>query len=340
MKKLTFLLLFVTTACTAQNTTITGRIGSLPDGAKIELRNAATYLRETAFAETQVADGQFVFTIEMDGPRMLTIDAGPEHGNFDLIATPAETIILTGPTLRDADVAGSQWQQKFTDLTEKPRLDYAAKVKDLSDEERAPLFEEYLNYLKRLTAENSGTFLGPLLIHRFSRNIAPTEAAWEALSESARNSFHGRALRAHLDRLFPKDKPAPAFTLKDRDGREFALTDLLAGKKYLLIDFWASWCLPCRKGIPKLKEYAKKYATDGLAIVNISTDTNRAAWLRALDREQMPWTNLLDAEGKTAAAYGVRGIPTAFLIDADGIIRSDDLSNTTMEQRLREVFGY
>ncbi len=343
MKKLTLLLLLVATACTAHNktTTITVKIESLPDGNTVKLYNHATYIRGAggAVAEAQVTDGQFVFSLDIDEPRQFAVEAGPQYGNYTVIATPGEAITLTGPSFRGVEMTGSQWQQKFNDLTAKPWREYSAKVKDLSDEERAPLLEEHLKYLQRLIAENSDSFLAPLMIYQFSGNIKPTEEMYDALAEDVKNSFHGKHLRAYLDTFLIGD-PAPAFTAKDRDGKEYSLADLLKGNKYLIVDFWASWCAPCRAGIPKMKEFAVKYAGEGLALVNIFTDKDRDAWLQALDEEQMPWTNLHDADGTIKTAYGVNGIPSVFLIGVDGVVIFEKLWGDAIEKELKATFGY
>ncbi|WP_046403004.1 TlpA disulfide reductase family protein, partial [Odoribacter sp. N15.MGS-14] len=124
----------------------------------------------------------------------------------------------------------------------------------------------------------------------------------------------------------------------DADGKEHTLKELLAGHRYLLIDFWASWCGPCRRGIPEVKEFAKKYATDGLAILSISIDEKKDAWEKALKEEQMPWTNLLD-EGYVSKSFGVTTIPSLFLIDAEGKVLFEKLYGDAVRRKLTDILG-
>ena len=91
--------------------------------------------------------------------------------------------------------------------------------------------------------------------------------------------------------------------------------------KYVLIDFWASWCGPCRKAIPEVKTLYTQYKEKGFEVLSISVDTDNAAWRRAMSEEAMPWTQVLSPDkNKTLADFMIIGIPTLYLIDRDGKI--------------------
>ncbi|MCW3073037.1 MAG: hypothetical protein JWP69_106 [Flaviaesturariibacter sp.] len=107
-----------------------------------------------------------------------------------------------------------------------------------------------------------------------------------------------------------------------------------------LVNFWASWCVPCRKEHPLLKKLAGKYGTDKFAIVSVSLDTNPLLWREAIRKEGLNWKQISDGQGwesKAVKAYGVKSVPANFLLDANGIIIAKDVSLTEMEAALEAL---
>ncbi len=117
------------------------------------------------------------------------------------------------------------------------------------------------------------------------------------------------------------DKQAPGFVQPDVNGKTLSLEDFKG--KYVLVDFWASWCTPCRVEIPELKSVYEKYKDKNFTILSISLDKDKEKWMSALTHEQMTWPQLSDLKGdqnSAAKAYKVLGIPANFLIDPNGKI--------------------
>ncbi|WP_208458793.1 TlpA disulfide reductase family protein [Kaistella flava (ex Peng et al. 2021)] len=110
---------------------------------------------------------------------------------------------------------------------------------------------------------------------------------------------------------------------KTRNGEEIKLSDLVAKNKYTILEFWASWCGPCRGEIPNLKKAYAKYHGKGLEILSVSLDSKNAAWIKALDDEKTVWPNI-NIEGEfqnpQVVNYGITGIPASYLIDQNGKI--------------------
>lgn len=113
--------------------------------------------------------------------------------------------------------------------------------------------------------------------------------------------------------------PVPQISYPDPKGKKYDLSGYKG--KVLLIDFWASWCGPCRAAVPKLKELYSKYKSKGFEILSVSIDDSKSAWIKAMDEEKMPWRQLLSTDKEeTMQTFLFSGIPTLYLIDKDGKI--------------------
>lgn len=136
---------------------------------------------------------------------------------------------------------------------------------------------------------------------------------------------------------------APDFTLNDLNGKEVTLSKINA--KYKLVDFWASWCVPCRASFPHLKELYKKYNKDGFEIVGIGTADAEEKWRKAIEEDKTPWMHLNDTGadhqwGRVARQYGVPFLPTTFLMDDNENILLRNPNKEDLDAKLKELFGH
>lgn len=190
----------------------------------------------------------------------------------------------------------------------------------------------------RRFAENDSTWWGPFMrLDTYTFFTAEQKPEYERLPDNVKASFYGQALKEQVAPKGFQGKSYTQFNVVDEKGKSTPSAKIVKGKRYMLIDFWASWCAPCRKEIPNLKECYADFAGKGLEIISISIDRSDAAWKKALQEEKLPWPNGIDREG-IADAYKVRAIPAMFLVDVNtGKIVGENLRGEKLRSKLAEL---
>ncbi|HEX8332385.1 MAG TPA: TlpA disulfide reductase family protein [Segetibacter sp.] len=179
----------------------------------------------------------------------------------------------------------------------------------------------------------SGPFIAPVTI----------EPLYNVLSEKNKNTLAGKDLYRKLDiaKRTAIGKDAPIITQKDTLGNTISLADYKG--KYVLLEFWASWCKPCREENPNLLKTYAKYQQKGFEVLGVSVDESRKSWINAINKDGLTWKNtgdLLSSEKNPAAlAYGVTAIPNNYLIDPTGKIIASNLRGEALEKKLAELIA-
>ncbi|MFN3874933.1 MAG: TlpA family protein disulfide reductase [Flavobacteriales bacterium] len=143
-----------------------------------------------------------------------------------------------------------------------------------------------------------------------------------------------------LANLLPIGSPAPEIRQQTPDGGSFALSELRG--KVVLIDFWASWCRPCRIENPNVKRVYERFRSKGFEILGVSLDRDHAAWVEAIRADGLPWKHVSDLgfwNNAAAQEYGVSSIPYTVLVDREGRVIGKGLRGAELEARLAEVLG-
>ncbi len=164
----------------------------------------------------------------------------------------------------------------------------------------------------------------------------------DRLAPELRNREDMLAVRKRMKELasLVPGKPALEFSLPDTEGNMVALSSLRG--KYVLVEFWASWCGPCRQQVPFLKKSYAAFRGKGFEILGVSLDESREKWIKALHDEQLPWMQVSDMKGLESPVvpmYGITGIPLNYLLDPDGVIVARDLRDEALSARLAELMG-
>ena len=149
--------------------------------------------------------------------------------------------------------------------------------------------------------------------------------------------------RDHLNDYVAKQErlevgqPFIEFTLQTKDGEDVTLSEKIAQNKLTLVDFWASWCGPCRHENPVVKAAYEKYHELGFDVVGVSVDQDEAAWLKAVEEDELPWMQVRDSEDKVSEDYMIYYIPSNFLFDQNGTMIAKGLRGEDLEAKLAEI---
>lgn len=172
-------------------------------------------------------------------------------------------------------------------------------------------------------------------------NEVMLDSCLQLLGAAAKSSYYGRIIRQHYeDYLKTAIGAAPGLSLPDSTGKMLDLQDFKG--KYVLVDFWASWCSPCRKENPNIVAAYKTYHKAGLEILGVSLDENKKSWLAAVKKDDLQWPQVSDLQGwksKPVITFGIKSIPFNFLLDPQGKIVGRNLRGAELEKKLAELIS-
>jgi len=171
---------------------------------------------------------------------------------------------------------------------------------------------------------------------------ADVKPFFNALSDSVRNSKMGTAyaLAVGIIEKTAVGVVAPDFTMPDPSGKPVSLHDYKG--KYVLVDFWASWCGPCRVENPNVVKAYNTYKDKNFTVLGVSLDKNRAPWLKAIQDDGLPWAQISDLkewDNEVAQLYNIRLIPQNVLVSPDGKVVAKNLRGEDLDKKLKELLG-
>ena len=208
-----------------------------------------------------------------------------------------------------------------------------------SQEEKEALFTNMVDSMYILLDEHMGEPYSDTLFVGIAYLF--TQEQKEVLFNKMPQSMRENEDIAKMYEVFQREAATSAenaytdFAALTPEGNHLALSQLVGKTDYVLVDFWASWCGPCRRLIPVLKEIYAGQPKGHFQILSCSVDQDEAAWLNALDEEQMPWPQVRqDAEHLCSDLYGVVSIPTTILINSDGTIIARNPDEAQLEELL------
>lgn len=247
-----------------------------------------------------------------------------------------------------------KYEPVFAELSKKIEttkdIDEQYRYRDQMDSVRKLLNTWKLNQVKDYTEKHPASVAGVYMLRDLytwysDLPIADMQNMIENFRGEAKQSKYYRSLENVLAKrkaVIP-GSVAPDFTLLKRDSSKFTLSSTRG--KYMMIDFWASWCHPCRKAIPHWKDVYSKYHDKGFDIVSVSDDSRWKDWFKAMDQEKMPWTQVCDEfpvknmPARVGSLYMTTYIPFYVLLDKEGKILLYTSDEKQIDEKLKEVFS-
>lgn len=178
-------------------------------------------------------------------------------------------------------------------------------------------------------------------VSKINAYIIRTEAVFRELPERLKQTQEGKVI---ADRIQKKKQVVAGMNAKDfviPDDKNAPVKLSAFRGRYVLLDFWASWCGPCREEHPNLKQLYERYKNKNFVVVSVSVDTDKQKWLRAIEKDGLPWPQLSDLkgnQGEVYLAYGITSIPANFLIDPNGMVIAKDLKGDALKNKLGQIF--
>lgn len=304
----------------------------------------------------KVVDGKFEWQAAMKEPQKVGIMFSSRY--FQFFAEPS-LIKITGSadSLHKLVVNGSKVQKEaeafeasLKDISERETVLFRKYGKGTKEEQLA--LEKQLNSLRMERRAMQEAYISknpqsPVSIHLIAdRGImgaySDVKKIFDLLHPSARESEQGKEIASRLEVLKRSAIGTDVinFTQNNVDGKPQSFADFKG--KYVLIDFWASWCGPCRAENPNVLKAYERYKDKNFTVIGISLDDNAERWKKAIEEDGMPWTQLSDLKGfknEVSDYYGIRGIPSTLLIDPQGKIVAKNLRGELLQEKLAELLN-
>lgn len=202
------------------------------------------------------------------------------------------------------------------------------------------IMDEQGNFRNNYIKEHADSFLAHYILNEVKQDYSLDE-----LKELKSNFITTSVYLDDLNNYIAKQEtlevgqPCIDFTLQTIDGQNVTLSEKVAQNKVTMIDFWASWCGPCRHENPVVKAAYEKYHEMGFDVIGISVDQDEAAWLKAVEADALPYTQVRDTDNSVSESYLIYYIPSNFLIDQNGNFIAKGLRGEELEAKLAEIFA-
>jgi peroxiredoxin len=330
MKKILFLILVISLISCGKETpktfSLTGTTSGLADGTLLFLDHNNQQIDSTI-----VTNNRFTFNTKLPSTPIdlwLRVEDFSKYRSFWAENNPM-TFDATKTDFKSAIIKGSK--------TEDLSFSLYQKVDSLSYGESLKIEKEFVKQ-----HPNSIISASILSVYATTWGIEDTRELYEQFSAENKNSMYGKEIANYIE-LFKNPKIGAPFVdvaMQDPSGTVQKLSDLRG--KTILLEFWASWCGPCREENPNLVKTYEAFHSKGFEIYAVSLDQDKNSWMKAIQKDGLPWKHVSDLKGsqnKASLTYGISGIPDNFLISETGEIIARNLRGDKLDEKLAEILA-
>lgn len=341
---------------------IEGKVNPRYNGRFIKLYytpdNAAKIIDSTV-----ITKGGFTFQGKIDRPALAKVTLGTEDKDdgIDLFMAPGTTNLIAKDSIRFAKISGTRLAESYEQLAKTTRPLDNKFISGLMACQNMPEGEAKKAYITKLLAgfdsysqqkreaihqfatENPDSYVSLYFLDKNSPgrllNYEATYPYFAKLSNALRETALGKELG---ERLMTAKGTLTGGQFKDfvsttPDGKSLSLKEVIDQHKYTLVDFWASWCGPCRKENPNVVKTFNAFKDKGFTVLSVSLDDDGAKWKAAIEKDGMPWYHVSSLKGwkePAAALYNIRAIPQNVLVDSNGKIVATNLRAETLYNKM------
>lgn len=361
MKKVIYFLVgaLLFSACeNKQKATVKGTVKNMGNGEIYFVKSGD----EKDIDTVKVNNDAFEYSTSLTEPTVYMVNFGADQQpGFIILENGSTSVNYQMGNMNSLDVKGGKEQEVYNAfLTEcRPifqQMDSLGKVAMANEEDTELLagLQQYfytldgqlktkqLSFIESNKQHYATAFIAVnYLNEKMDKSYTDVEKLYNLFDDKVKASYYGKKLAEMANQMkgTSTGQPAPDFTLNDPNGKPISLSSFKG--KILLLDFWASWCGPCRGENPNVVAAYKKYSGKGFDILGVSLDEEKEAWLKAIEKDGLTWTHVSDLKGwgsSAAALYGVQSIPSNYLIDKEGKIIAKDLRGEALDAKLAELF--
>jgi len=372
MRKIILLLvLSVVLVSCSDGFTINGTVKGVADGTKVKLERQQESLGFVVTLDTAVVkDGKFTFKGKAKAPAVYQISIDSVSGKSPIIVENADiSIAVNKENLLLNTITGTYHNEQLTEYNRQmekiqrkvkdfqiandpviQKLKVAgdtASIRKLFDENKKlkdEVHDEVIAFQSKYVETRPKSFISLILIQAAAGypdfDINKLQANFDNLDPTLKNSTIGKNVQKKLEQMKTVDigRLAPNFSAPGVDGKATSLKESLG--RVTVVDFWASWCPPCRKENPNMVALYKEFHGKGLNIVGVSLDKDADKWKDAIAKDGLTWTqvsNLKYWDDPIAASYGVQALPATYVLDKNGVVVAKDLSGEALRAQVASM---
>ncbi len=374
MKKIAFIALLSTLLFSCSKVKdgefiLEGEAKGVANGKKVVLHKQDDSLGMIPVDTTSIKDGKFTFKGKVKEPFMHLVQI--EGINIETFYTVLESgeikMVIDKDSIQKTRISGTYNNDEMQSFTDK-RNEFQATIKEFeyknqsklaiaqneNDEKTikqlqadyAVLQKNLKDYVVKYIEGHPKSYISTLLIGslfaEFEPNLKLIEKYYNGLDQSLKDNPEGKKIVKKLNEFKKVDvgKRAPDFSAQSPDGKSISLKESLG--KVTIIDFWASWCGPCRQENPNVVALYNEFHAKGLNIIGVSLDDDAAKWKEAILKDGLSWThvsNLKKWKDPIAIQYGINSIPKTFVLNSFGVVVGKDLSGKELRAKVEELLA-